>query len=157
MGAGFAELLSLDTGSQMTGADLGDLLKVESSRIELITERIRNGSSDRALPLICRSSQGREIEVRVSGVYLPIEHAVEVVLICHPDSFERHADHQETMDDLERFRKGMMRREKRILDLKAEVNKLLTDAEEAPRYEIDANTSDHKVRMMSTRREEAAD
>lgn len=154
MGNGCAELLGLDSESKMAGGQLEDLLQVEASRLEVITEQIRQGIPRGSAPMLCRVAGGNKIEVGFSGVYLPEEHAVEMVLICQPDSFTRLAELQETMDDLERFRKGMMRREKRILDLKSEVNELLVEAKQAPRYAIDSKTSDRKVHTMYTRAEE---
>ena len=156
MSAGFRSLIGIDSGRAVIGARLEHLLQVEAARLEVVTEQIRGGTFYEDVPLVCKRVDGRVLECRVSGSYIPAEHAMEVVFVDTSAGSIRHLDLQETMDDLERFRKGMMRREKRILDLKAEVNQLLIESEQLPRYEIDANTADGKVRAMSTHRKEGA-
>ena len=49
-------------------------------------------------------------------------------------------DHERLIEDLERFKKGIVRREDRVLELKAQVNEILQQAGQPVRYQVDSNT-----------------
>ncbi|WP_148216340.1 DUF4229 domain-containing protein [Coraliomargarita akajimensis] len=151
-GDGFSGILGVSESASCMGKRLDEVLTVDLVRLELLVEQIRCNPDAPGRSLSCRDVDGRELKLYVSGYYLEDQQTIEAVLSPMPESYEAYAESQQTADDLERFRKGMVRREQRILELKAEVNALLADAHKEARYQIDSQTSDLKVRSMSVSR-----
>jgi hypothetical protein len=82
------------------------------------------------------SADGFSTNAVISGQYSPADHIVEAAFFVHPvNNAERVADLGAAQKDLERFRKGMFRRETRILELKEEVNGIRREAGLPARYE----------------------
>ena len=82
------------------------------------------------------SAEGFSTNAVISGQYFPDDHVIEAAFFVHPiNNAERMADLGTAQKDLQRFRKGMFRRETRILELKEEVNEICREAGLPNRYE----------------------
>jgi hypothetical protein len=71
-------------------------------------------------------------------------HLVEAAFFRIPRKTSKLANYERVMDDLERFKKGIVRRENRVLELKGEVNQLLKQARQSQRYQVDSMTDDSR-------------
>ncbi|MDP4609700.1 MAG: hypothetical protein NWT02_00755 [Opitutales bacterium] len=87
----------------------------------------------------------------MSAYYLEESDRVEAAFFVSNLKVDEFEEIEQISDDLERFRKGMVRREERILELKAEVNELMAAAKESPRYRVDANSDDTKYSVKLER------
>ena len=57
----------------------------------------------------------------------------------------------------ERFKKGIVRREGRVLELKGEVNQLLRQAGEPARYRVDSRTDDSRFVQQTLKTKKAVE
>ena len=123
--------------SELRGQSLEVLLGVSSLKLESMVELIKEGeASDKEPKLEIMSADGFSTNAVISGQYSPADHIVEAAFFVHPvNNAERVADLGAAQKDLERFRKGMFRRETRILELKEEVNGIRREAGLPARYE----------------------
>ena len=82
------------------------------------------------------SIEGFSMNAVISGQYFQDDHVVEAAFFVYPiNNIERMAELGAAQKDLQRFRKGMSRRETRILELKEEVNEICREAGFPTRYE----------------------
>ena len=130
-------MLRMPMESELRGQSLDVLLGVNSLKLESVVELIKQGeSSVKELKLELMSAEGFSTNAVISGQYFPDDHVVEAAFFVHPvNNAERMAELGAAQKDLERFRKGMVRREPRILELKEEVNEICRDVGLPPRYE----------------------
>lgn len=148
--SGFFQLMGFDARCNVQGKEVHTLLGVDATQVERLTERIKHQDLREGTTLSCRRDGGDVLELTVSGRFAQDSYMIELSLVCSPDNFKKYAELQQMMDDLERFRKGMLRREKRIIDLKTEVNSLLVSNGTDPRYAITAATGPGRIADMLT-------
>ena len=100
--------------------------------------QIKTGSVGVREELVCQQADGKPVQLLISGHYIPQLHLVEAVFFRLPR--KTLGDHERLIEDLERFKKGIVRREDRVLELKAQVNEILQQAGQPVRYQVDSNT-----------------
>ncbi len=134
---GFIKMLRMPMESELRGQSLDVLLGVNSLKLESMVELIKqSGASVKEPKLELMSAEGFSMNAVISGQYFPDDHVVEAAFFVHPiNDAERMADLGAAQMDLQRFRKGMFRRETRILELKEEVNEICREAGLPTRYE----------------------
>ena len=134
---GFIKMLRMPMESELRGQSLDVLLGVNSLKLESVVELIKQGGALVKEPkLELMSIEGFSTNAVISGQYFPDDHVIEAAFFVHPiNNAERMADLETAQKDLERFRKGMFRRETRILELKEEVNEICREAGLPNRYE----------------------
>ena len=134
---GFIKMLRMPMESELRGQRLEVLLGVNTIKLESVVELIKQGEASGKEPkLELMSAEGFSTNAVISGQYFQDDHAVEAAFFVHPvNNAERMAELGAAQKDLERFRKGMFRRETRILELKEEVNEICREAGLPHRYE----------------------
>jgi hypothetical protein len=134
---GFIKMLRMPMESELRGQSLEVLLGGTTLKLESLVELIKKGdASDQELKLEIMGAGGLSTSAVISGQYSSSDHIVEAAFFVHPvNNAERVADLGAAQKDLERFRKGMFRRETRILELKEEVNGIRREAGLPARYE----------------------
>jgi hypothetical protein len=134
---GFIKMLRMPMESELRGQSLEVLLGVSSLMLESMVELIKEGEASGKEPkLEIIRADGFSTNAVISGQYSPSDHIVEAAFFVHPvNNAERVAELGAAQKDLERFRKGMFRRETRILELKEEVNGIRREAGLPARYE----------------------
>ena len=134
---GFIKMLRMPMESELRGQSLDVLLGVNSLKLESVVELIKQGGALVKEPkLELMSAEGFSTNAVISGQYFPDDHVIEAAFFVHPiNNAERMADLGTAQKDLQRFRKGMFRRETRILELKEEVNEICREAGLPTRYE----------------------
>lgn len=134
---GFIKMLRMPMESELRGQSLDVLLGVNRLKLESVVELIKQGGALVKEPkLELMSAEGFSTNAVISGQYFPDDHVVEAAFFVHPiNNAERMADLGAAQKDLQRFRKGMFRRETRILELKEEVNEICREAGLPTRYE----------------------
>ena len=141
---GFFDVLGLSTECSIRGAQLGELLGAEAMQLDSFVSQIRTGAMRVHEEFECKRADGKPLKFLISGCYLPHLDAIEAALYRQPIKTNGSRDVEQVTEDLERFRKGMVRREGRILELKGEVNRLLAGAGESVRYQVDDCTDDSR-------------
>ena len=123
--------------SELRGQSLEVLLGVNTLKLQSVIELIKGGEASGKVPKLEIMSAGDfSTNAVISGQYSPSDHIVEAAFFVHPvNNAERVAELGAAQKDLERFRKGMFRRETRILELKEEVNGIRREAGLPARYE----------------------
>ncbi|MBT62858.1 hypothetical protein QEH52_09885 [Coraliomargarita sp. SDUM461003] len=146
---GFVKMLRMPTDSVLRGQRLEEVLGVNPLKLESVVDSIKQGDASVKQPKIeMKSADGFSTHALLSGQYFEKEHVVEAAFFVPPvKNAERVADLEAAQKDLDRFRKGMFRRETRILELKEEVNLLCREAGEAPRYKTDNSSDDSKLEL----------
>lgn len=142
--SGFAKLMGLEPDMEMKGAQIAALLKVQPAQINALEAYLGDPAASGPMTLVCRGADGDAIELDISGIILEEDATAELVFARHLPA-RSHAEEREEIEEFDLFRKMMMRREARILELKSEVNCLLLDKGDRIRYAVDANTSDHRL------------
>ena len=135
---GFIKMLRMPMESELRGQNLEVLLGVNTLMLESVVELIKQGEEalGKEAKLEIMSADGFRTNAVISGQYSPEDHIVEAAFFVDPvNNAERIADLGALQKDLERFRKGMFRRETRILELKEEVNEVRRNAVLPARYE----------------------
>lgn len=141
---GFLKMLRLPTDTALRGQRLEEVLHVNPLKLESVVDSLKEGEASVKQPKIeIRSSDGFTVHALISGIYYPDEHMVEAAFLVPPiNNAERVSDLENAQKDLDRFRKGMFRRETRILELKEEVNQISKKAGLPLRYQTDISTND---------------
>ena len=134
---GFIKMLRMPMESELRGQSLNVLLGVNRLKLESVVELIKQGGALVKEPkLELMSAEGFSTNAVISGQYFPDDHVIEAAFFVHPiNNAERMAELEAAQEDLQRFRKGMFRRETRILELKEEVNEICREAGLPTRYE----------------------
>ena len=118
---GFAVLLGMDPDSRLVGTRLATLLKVQSAQMDALEAHLGDPDPVGPMALHCEDAEGRVLNLLVSGVLLEAGTVAELVLAPDPDQRLLDPDFEEEIQELESYRKMMMRREARLLELKSEV------------------------------------
>ena len=123
--------------SELRGQSLEVLLGLNTLKLESVVELIKQGEASVKEPkLELMSTEGFSTNAVISGQYFPDDHVIEAAFFVHPiNNAERMTELGVAQKDLERFRKGMFRRETRILELKEEVNEVRREAGLPTRYQ----------------------
>jgi len=138
--SGFFELLGISSSKDLSGTHLEEVLGVDSTHLASIVHQIKTGTISVREEIACKHVNGHSIKLLISGRYLPHLHLVEAAFSLVPRKLSSLADHERVMNDLERFKKGIVRRENRVLELKGEVNQLLNEVHQPARYQVDSTT-----------------
>lgn len=141
---GFFDLLGIGSDVDLRGDNLEQVLGVETAGLESLVGHISKGSRGLRQAIQCRRPDGKQIDLLMSAYYLEESDRIEAAFFVSNLKIDESEEFEQISGDLERFRKGMVRREERILELKAEVNELLAKAKESPRYRVDAHSDDTK-------------
>lgn len=149
---GFIKMLRMPADTMLRGRRLEEVLGVNPMKLESVVDSIKQGDSSVKQPRVeILGADGHTTHALVSGHYFETEHMVEAAFFVPPlKNAERIADLEAAQKDLDRFRKGMFRRETRILELKEEVNALCVEANQPARYETDRSSDDSKLRKPSS-------
>jgi len=149
---GFIKMLRMPTDSILRGRRLEEVLGVNPLKLESVVDSIKQGDASVKQPKVeIISADGFATHALVSGQYLIEEHIVEAAFFVPPvKNAERVADVEAAQKDLDRFRKGMFRRETRILELKEEVNTICRTASLPARYQTDKSSDDSKLKSPKT-------
>lgn len=126
------------------GKSIAELLKIAPSKMEAIVSQIqreRNPSQQHSL--VVEDAVGNQLSVLMTADYHPDVHMVEAAFFISPTQDRKEMERMENArKDLDRFRRGMYRRETRILELKEEVNEVLRENGKPGRYRTDIHTED---------------
>lgn len=141
---GAVRLLAVPPDREVRGDSLLDVLRVESKcLVDLFSEAkaAPNGVIRKTVEIV--NFNDRKLACEVSAIYYNDNGFIELALYLMP---ERHAEGDSNSkgrrEDFDRFRRGLYRRESRILELKEEVNKILVKQNKKPRYKFDQRTND---------------
>ncbi|MGZ0655204.1 hypothetical protein ACWPKO_13680 [Coraliomargarita sp. W4R53] len=141
---GFIKMLRMPVDTMLRGQRLEEVLGVNPLKLESVVDSIKLGDASLKQPKIeMVSADGFATHALVSGQYFMQEHIVEAAFFVPAlKNAERMADLEAAQKDLDRFRKGMFRRETRILELKEEVNLICKEVGLLPRYRTDNSSDD---------------
>lgn len=142
--SGFFDLLGISANQDLSGASLEEVLGVDSTHLASVVYQIKAGTISVREELVCKLSDGKTVRLLISGRYMPHLHVVEAAFFRLPRKTTTLADYERVIDDLERFKKGIVRRENRVLELKGEVNQLLQQSRKPDRYQVDSTTDDSR-------------
>lgn len=156
---GFIKMLRMPADTVLRGQRLEEVLGVNPLKLESVVDSIKQGDSSLKQPKVeILSADGFTTHALVSGQYYPEEHVVEAAFFVPAlKNAERIADLEATQKDLDRFRKGMFRRETRILELKEEVNSICKEAGLPHRYQTDKSSDDSKLKLPTSYVDDSAD
>ncbi|MGC6455721.1 MAG: hypothetical protein ACON39_06190 [Coraliomargaritaceae bacterium] len=149
---GFTALLGMDPDSRLVGTRLMTLLKVQSAQMDALEAHLGDSDPFGPMAFYCQDAEGRTLNLLVSGVLLEAGTVAELTLAPDPVLSQSNPDLEEEIQELESYRKMMMRREARLLELKSEVNQLLVESSQAPRYAIDMETGDDRIHELAHRK-----
>ncbi|CAA6695118.1 MULTISPECIES: PAS domain-containing protein [unclassified Lentimonas] len=142
--AGFFDLLGISAKQDLVGAPLEEVLGVDSTHLTSVVYQIKVGTISVREELICKRADGKPAVLLITGRYMAHLHLVEATFYRLPRQAAELGEYERVMDDLERFKKGIVRREGRVLELKGEVNQLLKEAGKPVRYRVDSTTDDSR-------------
>jgi len=149
---GFLLLLSVPSELNLRGKSIVELLHISQSRMEaILSEAKREDSAANVHQLLAVDSLGSQLPLEVTLKYLSEAHMVEAAFFVSPHNLIERKDVEDVdiaHKDLDRFRRGMYRRETRILELKEEVNEILRATGREPRYRFDQKTQDTHTPIM---------
>jgi hypothetical protein len=154
---GFIKMLRLPMDTVLRGQRLEEVLGVNPLKLESVVDSIKMGDSSLKLPKVeILGDDGMVTQALISGQYWAEEHIVEAAFFVPPlKSSERIADLEAAQRDLDRFSRGMFRRETRILELKEEVNMICKEAKMPIRYQIDRFSDDSRLELSLSRKTDA--
>jgi hypothetical protein len=146
---GFIKMLRLPMDTELRGQRLEEVLGVNALKLESVVDAVKQGDASMKQPKIeIQSDDGKLTQALVSGQYWVDEHIVEVAFFvpCAKNA-DQLVDLESAQKDLDRFSRGMFRRETRILELKQEVNLICKEANLPPRYQTDLSSDDSLVQL----------
>lgn len=155
--SGFFDLLGVSAEKDLEGARLEEVLGVDSTHLTSVVYQIKAGTMSVREELVSQPSNGKSVTLLISGRYMPHLHLVEAAFYRVPRKASKLADYERVMDDLERFKKGIVRRENRVLELKGEVNQLLKQARQPARYQVDSLTDDSRFVQSTIKTKKAVE
>ena len=141
---GFLQLLRIPSDLNVRGKSIYELLHLSPSMMEaIVSEAQLNDPNQKPHSLKLQDSEGNKLQVEVTLEYAKEQHMVEAAFFVYPSSSTQDDEEVDiTSKDLDRFRRGMYRRETRIIELKEEVNEILKEAGKEPRYGFDRKLED---------------
>jgi PAS domain-containing protein len=141
---GFFDLLDISARKDLVGEHIEEVLGVDSSRFTSLVYQMKAGTMRIREEIVCKQADGKSVVLLVSGRYMPHLHLIEAAFFRVHRKAATLADYERVIDDLERFKKGIVRRESRVLELKGEVNQLLNQAGKPLRYQVDSTSDDSR-------------
>lgn len=148
---GFVNMLAIPLDGEVKGKSILDVLRVESKcLVDLLSEvkSAPNGVMRRTIRIAVAGDS--DLVCEFAAIYYDGPGLIEIGLYHLPeDRLDGNASNVSTREDFDRFRRGLYRRETRILELKEEVNKVLIEHDEKPRYKFDQRTNDSPVPMSA--------
>ena len=154
---GFFDLLSISAKKELVGAPLEEVLGVDSTHLTSVVYQIKVGTIGVREEIICKRSDGKPVVLLITGRYIAHLHLVEAAFYRLPRKTAELGEYERVMDDLERFKKGILRREGRVLELKGEVNQLLKEAGQPVRYRVDSMTDDSRFVQQAIQTKKAGE
>lgn len=141
---GFLQLLRIPPDVNVCGKSIVELLHVSASHFEaIVSEAQHEKYNSKPYKLKLQDTEANQIHVEVTLEYVKDKHMVEAAFFVNPNQAEDEVDEVDvTTQDLDRFRRGMYRREIRIIELKEEVNEILKEVGKEPRYGFDNKLKD---------------
>lgn len=139
---GFYDLLRFGIGVKLEGEHLESVLGLEQGGLESLTSHISKGSSGLRRAMRCQCAEGESINLMMSAYYLEGSNMVEAAFFVPRSTSSVDKDQGQMASELERHRHGMIRREERILELKGDINRLLSDLNQPARFKVDDRTDD---------------
>ena len=140
---GFLQLLRIPPDLNVRGKSIVELLHITPSSLEaIISEAQHENYILKPSELKLQDSEGNQLKVEVTVEYLKDQHMVEAAFFLNPSLATEGDEEDVTTKDLDRFRRGMYRRETRIIELKEEVNEILKGFGKKPRYGFDQKSKD---------------
>ena len=141
---GLLRVLRLAPDVKVRGKSIADLLRVDPSKLETIIGEVQGGAGpERQYELVAEDMRGDELKLLLTMSYLPDQHMIDAaflpISVYGPDEL---AEMENARKNLDRFRRGMYRRETRILELKQEVNDVLVECGKERRYQTDRASKD---------------
>ena len=155
--SGFFDLLGISANQDLVGASLDEVLGVNSAHLASVVYQMKAGTISVREELVCKQSDGESVKLLISGRYMPHLHLVEAAFFRVPRKATALAECERAMEDLERFKKGIVRRETRVLELKGEVNQLLAKARQPDRYQVDSATDDSRFVQQALKTKKAVE
>ena len=139
---GFLQLLRIPPELNVRGKSIVELLRVKASSVEaLVSESQHHTYDQKPHHIQVQDAEGNSLSLEVTLDYLKDQHMVEAAFLPSPEATVEDAEDVDiTSKDLDRFRRGMYRRETRIIELKEEINDILKEAGKEPRYGFDLKT-----------------
>lgn len=133
---GFLQLLRASSDLNVRGKSIEDLLGVPRSSLDaMVSECRREQFAHIPQQLNIKDAAGHEFLAEVALEYVKDQHMVEATFFVSPSLQSDESDMVDISDgNLERYRKGLFRRETRIIELKEEVNRILEEVGREPRY-----------------------
>lgn len=144
---GLLKLLRLAPDYPARGKSMAELLRVPHSKMEVLVDQVqRPMASDTQHELLAEDSFGCQLQLVMQAHYDPEVHMVTASFLTQPvQDKEELMEMENARKDLDRFRRGMYRRESRILELKEEVNELLIASGQEGRYRVDRTMDDTRT------------
>ncbi|MGB0263604.1 MAG: hypothetical protein ACPGCT_02200 [Opitutales bacterium] len=144
----FYDLCEVDAATDLSQLYLDTLLKIDANWLRHFLNGLNKNLSDAEAAVAAVSPNGSALRLRISGRKYVDSEGAELVLFNLPNSAEELSERQEILNELERYSKGLLRRETRILELKREVNQLLTGAGQTVRYQVDSVSQETAIDPM---------
>jgi hypothetical protein len=144
MSPGLMKGLQIAPDAAIRGKSLAEILRVSQSKLEAVVSQSKEkGHSDQPFELTVQDASGFPIPTIITTNYLPQAHMVEAsIFFARTSEREELEEVERAKKDLDRFCRGLYRRESRILELKEEINNLLRESGKLARYRVD-RSSDH--------------
>lgn len=146
----FYDLCEVDAATDLSQLYLDTLLKIDANWLRHFLNGLNENLSEAEAAVQAVSPNGSALRLRISGRKYVDREGAELVLFNLPNSAEELSERQEILNELERYSKGMLRRETRILELKTEVNQLLTGAGQAVRYRVDSENQETTIDSIAS-------
>jgi hypothetical protein len=146
---GFLQLFRIPPGLEVRGKSIVELLQVSAVQFEsIVAEAKRTTARGKSFQLLAEDAKGCQLPVEITLKYLKSRHMIEAAFFVASTSAGKNLQQVDVApEDLDRFRRGMYRRETRILELKEEINWLLRESGQGPRYRFDQKTQDVNLVM----------
>ena len=153
---GFLQLFRIPPDLEVRGKSIVELLHVSAARVETILgEAKRETANAKSFQLLAEDAKGSQLPVEITLKYFKDTHMVEASFFVAPFSADKDLEQVDVArKDLDRFRRGMYRRETRILELKEEINEILKESGREPRYKFDQKTQDVDIRVEKNAKSE---
>jgi len=146
---GLVRLLAIPPDREVRGDSVLDVLRVKSTCLADLLLEVKvgpNGVNRKNVAIVDYNDS--ELVCEVSAIYYDKAQLIELAFYLLPENRrEGNTSNTGTREEFDRFRRGLYRRETRILELKEEVNKILIKHNEKPRYKFDKRTNDSRMPM----------
>lgn len=152
---GLSTLLRIETTAEVAGQLVHELVGLDAGPVRAYVDEVLQVEYifDRELSL--KDRDGETLDVVACGQVLPESGWIEIAFFATAIDRLRLAKLEQSIFEIERFQKGIHRREMRILELKGEVNSVLSQFGYAPRYQIDDASDESQLEQLANAKSEA--